>query len=94
MKARTFFEVRHFRDLPNVGPAIERDLKKLGLKTPADLQKQDAFLLYKKMCKLSGRREDPCVLDTYLSIVDFANGAPARPWWWYTKKRKKLYPNI
>ncbi len=94
MKARTFKEVKRFEDIPNVGPAMVRDFKQLGLKTPADLCAQDAFHLYTKMCVLSGKRVDPCVLDTYMAVVDFMNGAPARAWYWYTKKRKKLYPDI
>lgn len=32
--------------------------------------------------------QDPCVLDTFIAAVDFMHGAPARPWWYYTKERK------
>ena len=94
MKARTAHEVRRFKDIPNVGPAMERDFKALGIKKPNDLKKMHAFTLYKKMCKLSGTRQDPCVLDTYMAVIDFMNGAPVRPWWFYTKTRKKEHPNI
>lgn len=94
MKAKTVSEVKKFQDIPNVGPAMARDLVLLGLKEPKDLKNKDAFNLYKKMCRVSGTRQDPCVLDTYIAVVDFMNGAPARPWWSYTKKRKREYPNI
>ena len=94
MKAKTFNEVERFEDIPNVGPAMVRDFIALGIKRPIDLKKKDAYKLYTQMCAHSGRREDPCVLDTYMAVVDFMNGAPARTWWSYTKKRKELYPNI
>lgn len=94
MKAKSAKEVKKFQDIPNVGPAMERDLLVLGLKNPADLTGKDAFTLYKKMCKVSGTRQDPCVLDTYIAVIDFMNGAPARPWFWYTKQRKKNFPDI
>jgi len=70
------------------------DFHALNLKTPKDLKGKDPFTLYKRMCRLSGLRQDPCVLDTYMAAIDFMNGAPARPWWKYTKLRKAQYPNL
>ncbi len=93
-KARTVSEVKKFTDIPNVGQAMERDFLFLGLKSPTDLKKLDAFNLYQKMCQKSGVRQDPCVLDTYLAVIDFMNGASARAWWTYTVARKISYPNI
>ncbi len=93
-KATRASEVKKFTDIPNVGKAMERDFLLLGLKSPADLKKQNAFKLYQKMCKQSGVRQDPCVLDTYLAVVDFMNGAPAKPWFAYTAERKVKYSNI
>lgn len=94
MKAKSAKEVKKFQDIPNVGPAMERDFLALGLKSPTDLKGKDAFTLYKKMCKVSGTRQDPCVLDTYIAVIDFMNGASVRPWFWYTKQRKKNFPDI
>jgi hypothetical protein len=94
MKAKSAREVKKFKDIPNVGPAMERDFLKLGLKSPSDLVGKDPYRLYQKMCELTGRRQDPCVLDTYLAVVDFMKGAPARPWYFYTAFRQKHYPNI
>ena len=90
-KATCAVEVKKFTDIPNVGKAMERDFMFLGLKSPIDLKKQDAFKLYQKMCKMSGVRQDPCVLDTYLAVIDFMNGTPSRPWWHYTAERKRNY---
>lgn len=93
-KAAHATEVKKFTDIPNIGPAMEADFKLLKLKTPGDLKNKDAFSLYTKLCKISGVRHDPCVLDTFIAAIDFMNGAPARPWWFYTKERKNKYPNI
>ena len=79
---------------PNVGEAMKRDFERMGFEQPSELAKQDAFALYQRMCKVSGVRQDPCVLDTYLAVVDFMNGGKPRPWWDFTKKRKQLYPDI
>ncbi len=71
-----------------------RDFSLLGLKHPKDLKGKDPFKLYKQMCRVSGVRQDPCVLDTYMAAVDFMNGGSARPWWQFTKERKKQYPKL
>ena len=94
MKVRTARLVKKFEDIPNIGPAVARRLVGLGMSKPTQLKNKDPFLLYQKSCKLAGRREDPCLLDTYMAAVDFMDGATARPWYFYTKERKRLYPNI
>ena len=33
------------------------------------------------------RLTDPSLLDTFVAAVDHANGAPARPWWEYSRER-------
>lgn len=94
MKAKTAAEVKRFRDIPNIGPAMEGDFALLGIKTPASLAKQDPYKLYKKINTLTKSRVDPCVLDTYMAAIDFMNGAKAQPWWKYTKERKEKYPKL
>jgi hypothetical protein len=94
MKAKSSKEVTKFQDIPNIGPAMARDFALLGLKVPSDLKRKSPLQLYRQMCKITGKRQDPCVLDTYIAVIDFMNGAPTRPWYWYTKGRKKEYPDI
>lgn len=77
-------------DLPNIGPAMAADLRLLGYRTPADLVDADAGEMYARLCALTGQRHDPCVLDVFLSVSDFMRGAPPRPWWDYTTRRKAL----
>jgi hypothetical protein len=74
--------------LMNVGPRIADDLHLLGIRSVEDLRHNEADDLYDRLCELTGRRQDPCVLDTFRSAVDQANGKPARPWWEYSRERK------
>jgi hypothetical protein len=76
-------------DLPNVGPAIAADFRRLGIRTPAALKGRDPYALYAALNRVTGRRHDPCVLDTFIAVVRFVDGAPARPWWHYTAERKE-----
>jgi pathogenicity locus Cdd1 protein len=76
------------RALPNIGQAIARTLMRLGIERPDDLRGQTAEQLYRRLCEMDGRRHDPCLLDTFVAAVDYANGAPPRPWWEYSRERK------
>ncbi len=82
-------ELTELEELPNVGPAIARDLRRIGIQRPRSLAGRDPYALYAKLNRVTGRRHDPCVLDTFLSVVRFMDGAPARPWWAYTAERKR-----
>ncbi len=82
---------KELRKLANIGPAMVRDFARLGITEPAQLAGRDAVELYERLCELDGVRHDPCVLDTFMSAVDQADGAPPRPWWTYTPERKRLF---
>lgn len=75
-------------DLPNVGRAVAADLRLLGIQSPADLAGRCALDMYVQLCKKTDVRQDPCVLDVFLSVTSFMNGDPPRPWWEYTDQRK------
>ncbi len=81
-------------DLPNVGPAIARDLRKIGIEQPTDLLGKDALDLYQQLSNVTGIRQDPCVMDVFLSITDFMNGGPPQPWWNFTKNRKQEFGQL
>ncbi|WP_215777843.1 helix-hairpin-helix domain-containing protein [Paludibacterium sp. B53371] len=87
-------QLRHLTDLPNIGPAMARDLQLLGVHAPGELAGQDPLALYWRLCELTGARQDPCVLDTLISVVRFVDGAPARPWWAFTAERKALLARL
>ena len=90
-KARCAAECEQLEQLPNIGPAIAADLRLIGVQLPADLAAHDAYQLYRRLCTATGKRQDPCVLDTFIAAVDFMRGAEPRPWWAYTAARKALY---
>ena len=75
-------------EIPNVGPAIARKLERLDVAAPDDLRGRDPEELFERLCALDGRRHDPCLLDTFVAAVDYADGGPARPWWEYSRERK------
>lgn len=75
-------------DLPNVGPAVARDLLAVGVQVPEDLLGKDPYQLFAELQRRTGARHDPCVLDVFISAVRFMEGEPARPWWKYTAERK------
>ena len=87
--------VRKLTDLPNVGAATAGDLRLLGIESPAQLAGKDPVELYLQLCRKTKSRQDPCVLDVFLSITDFVAGGKPKPWWEYTaeRKRRELLPS-
>lgn len=90
-KASQAADCHQLEQLPNVGPAMAADLRALGITQPQALAGQDALALYQALCRCSGQRQDPCVLDTFMAVVDFMQGAAPAPWWAYTAERKRRY---
>jgi hypothetical protein len=83
-------QVARLEDIPNVGPAVAADLRQLGITTPAELPGHDPYLMYDDLCRITGQRHDPCVLDTFIAAVRYMEGAPKKPWWKYTAERKRV----
>jgi len=81
-------KARRLLDLQNVGPATALDLVRLGIFAPEKLAGKNPERMYETLCKIDGVRHDPCLLDVFTAIVATADGAPSRPWWAYTPKRK------
>ncbi|WP_115050964.1 helix-hairpin-helix domain-containing protein [Xanthomonas arboricola] len=75
-------------DLPNVGPACEKDLRLIGIRVPAQLRGRDAYDMYAQLCLRTGVLHDPCVIDVFLSIVHFMQGEAPQPWWTFSAARK------
>lgn len=74
--------------IPNVGPAVARKLRRLDVTSVDDLRGRDGEDLFRRLCLLDGRRHDPCLLDTFVAVVAYANGERARPWWEFSRERK------
>ncbi len=82
--------VKVLEDLPNVGKSIAGDLRRIGIYEPDGLRGKDAFVLYDSLCSLTGKKQDPCVLDVFMSAISFVNGSKPKPWWSFTKERKRI----
>jgi hypothetical protein len=93
-KAQCAAEATTLESIPNIGPAIAEDLRRLGITAAGDLIGQDAYTLYQALCAHSGQRQDPCVLDTFIAATRFMAGDPPRPWWQYTAERKRLFKQL
>jgi len=83
---------RALRDLVSIGPAMVRDFELLGVASVADLARQNPDMLYKKLCRVTGKHHDICVLDTFRAGVAQARNPrlPAEQceWWYWSRKRK------
>ncbi|HMP57739.1 MAG TPA: helix-hairpin-helix domain-containing protein [Gemmatales bacterium] len=82
-------DVARLEDIPNVGVSIAGDLSLLGITSPGDLPGRDPYALYDELCRITGQRHDPCVLDTFIAAVRYMEGGPKTPWWTFTAERKK-----
>ena len=88
MKSPNRKTVAKLTALPNVGPAVAADLELLGINQPQQLIGQDPYQLHERLCELTAIRHDPCVIDVFISIIDFMEGGEAAPWWTFTPQRK------
>ncbi len=81
--------VSELEKLPNIGKAIAKDLRLIGIDHPGKLIGKDAFALYQELCARTGKKYDPCVIDVFMSAVCFMEGGDSLPWWSFTQERKK-----
>lgn len=87
VEART--DVARLEEIPNVGAATAGDLRLLGIASPADLPGRDPYAMYDELCRVTGQRHDPCVIDVFIAAVRYMEGGPKTPWWKFTEERKR-----
>ena len=72
------------QSLPGVGPSIAQDLRDLGITSVAALARRNPERMYQALNRLTGVRQDPCVLYVFRCAVYYASTArpsPAKlPW--------------
>jgi hypothetical protein len=90
-KARHATECDCLEQLPNIGVSLAEDLRLIGLTHPRDLVGQEPLAMYQALSRATGRRQDPCVLDTFIAAVAFMGGEAPHPWWHYTAERKQRH---
>ena len=82
-------KVKVITDLPNIAKEMEKYLLIIGIDNPSQLIGKSPYKMYEELCKKTGNKHDPCVIDVFLSITHFMNGDTPKPWWEYTKERKE-----
>ena len=82
--------VSQLEELPNIGNAISADLQFIGIHHPQQLKGKKPLQLYELLCSQSEKKHDPCVLDVFMSVVQFMDGGEALPWWEFTRERKRI----
>jgi len=81
--------VSRLAELPNIGKAIAKNLQLIGIDHPRKLIGKDPFELYNALCEKTGKSQDPCVIDVFMSVIHFMEGGDPSPWWFFTNVRKK-----
>lgn len=84
-------QIKRLIDIPNVGPAMERNLVALGIREPTDLIGRDPYQMYQELCSITNKRQDSCVIDVFISAVRYMEGGPTKKWWEFTEVRKKHF---
>jgi hypothetical protein len=88
---------RQLAELISIGPAMLRDFERLGIRSVAQLARQNPQRMYARLNRATGERQDPCVLDTFCAAVAQARNPrlPAKQcqWWYWSRKRKNEVRN-
>jgi len=87
MRTRTRKPADELLALRNIGPAMRRDLVLLGIRSVKQLALCRPDRLYERLQHVTGRRQDPCVLDTFAAAVHQARTGEALPWWRFSRER-------
>jgi Pathogenicity locus len=84
---------RRLKDLVSIGPAMLRDFDLLGVHSVAELARQSPRRMYARLNRVSGQRQDPCILDVFRAAVAQARNPrlPAEQcqWWYWSRRRKQ-----
>jgi hypothetical protein len=82
---------RQLQDLISIGPAMLRDFQILGVRSVAELARQDPEKMYRTLERVARAHLDICVLDVFRAAVAQARN-PRLPtekcqWWWWSERR-------
>jgi len=86
-------DTRSLGDLISIGPAMLRDFEILGVRSVAQLARQNPERLYQKLCRVAPQHQDICCLDVFRAAVAQARD-PRLPveqcqWWYWSRRRKE-----
>ncbi len=80
--------MKELQQIPGIGPKMAATLVSLGINTAADLRDKNPQELYERLNRITGQRQDPCVLYTFRCAVYYAtepNPDPEKLKWWNWK---------
>jgi hypothetical protein len=84
--------MRQLGDLSGIGKAMLEDFELLGIHSVEQLKDCEPQMLYDELCRRTGQRQDPCVLDTFTCAVAQARDPDLPPeqrnWWYWSRIRK------
>ena len=83
---------RSLAELASVGPAMLRDFELLGIRTVAQLGRQNPRRLYQKLCRITRKHQDICCQDVFSAAIAQARNPllpPEQCQWWYWSRRRK-----
>ena len=86
-RSRTSDELQQ---IPGIGPSLAADLRRLGVRRIRDLAAADPEAMYGRLNRITGIRQDPCVLYAFRCAVYYASRrrhVPALLLWWNWKDR-------
>jgi hypothetical protein len=82
--------LKELQVIPGIGKSLSVDLWNLGIRKVSDLVEKNPVVLYNKLNKITGTRQDPCVLYTFRCAVYFASAkkldAKKLKWWYWKDK--------
>ncbi len=81
-------------DLPNIGPRIAGDLRRLGINYPTMLVGRDPRATYRALAAVQGRRHDPCVLYTLMAVENFLATDTPKPWWQFVARGQAILQRV
>lgn len=84
---------KDLKNIPGIGPNMERHLNNIGIRSIADLVGKDPEDLYRRNCLEKGYQDDRCVLYVFRCAVYYAEHGqrdPEKLNWWYWKDKE--YP--
>jgi len=90
MAARRRKATDDLQSIPGIGPSLAIDLRDLGVRRVADLERRNPERLYTRLNRIRGQHQDPCVLYAFRCAVYFARTERPRPEllkWWNWKDR-------
>ena len=74
--------------LNNVGEKVLEDLKMLGIRKIEHLKYESPQELYNKLEKVTGVKQNICMLDLFSAIIHEAKTKEKLPWWYFSKMRR------